>query len=65
MKYWRDMARSVPMTRLVQGDVGSGKTAVAAAAMFVAMANGVQSAMLAPTQILAEQHYRSLSRIDG
>ena len=57
-----DMARSVPMTRLVQGDVGSGKTAVAAAAMFVAMANGVQSAMLAPTQILAEQHYRSLCR---
>lgn len=57
----RDLARTVPMTRLVQGDVGSGKTAVAAAAMYVAAANGVQSAMLAPTQILAEQHYRGIS----
>ncbi len=57
----RDMSRSVPMTRLVQGDVGSGKTAVATAAMVVAAAGGVQSAMLAPTQILAEQHHRSLS----
>lgn len=56
----RDVARTVPMTRLVQGDVGSGKTAVAAAAMFVAATNGVQSAMLAPTQILAEQHYRGI-----
>ena len=56
----RDVARSVPMTRLVQGDVGSGKTAVAAGAMFAAAASGMQSAMLAPTQILAEQHHRSL-----
>lgn len=59
----RDIGRAVPMTRLVQGDVGSGKTALAAAAMFVAAANGSQSAMLAPTQILAEQHHRSLARL--
>jgi ATP-dependent DNA helicase RecG len=61
----RDLARTVPMTRLVQGDVGSGKTAIAAAAMFVAAANGAQAAMLAPTQILAEQHHRSLSKLLG
>lgn len=59
----RDMARSIPMTRLVQGDVGSGKTAVAAAAMFVAASGEIQSAMLAPTQILAEQHHRSISAL--
>lgn len=58
-----DLARSVPMTRLVQGDVGSGKTAVAAAAMYIAAANGTQSALLAPTQILAEQHHRSLDAL--
>ncbi|MFN2203609.1 MAG: ATP-dependent DNA helicase RecG [Caldilineaceae bacterium] len=57
----RDMQRTVPMTRLVQGDVGSGKTVVAAAAMAAAFEAGMQSALLAPTQILAEQHYRSLS----
>lgn len=59
----RDIARAIPMTRLVQGDVGSGKTAVAAAAMWIAAASGVQSAMLAPTQILAEQHHRGISRL--
>lgn len=59
----RDIARAIPMTRLVQGDVGSGKTAVAAGAMWVAAANGVQSALLAPTQILAEQHHRGISRL--
>ncbi len=59
----RDLARTVPMSRLVQGDVGSGKTAVAAGAMFIAAANGAQSALLAPTQILAEQHYRGLSNL--
>ncbi len=58
-----DLTRDVPMTRLVQGDVGSGKTAVAAAAMVVAVHNGAQSVLLAPTQILAEQHHRSLSRL--
>jgi ATP-dependent DNA helicase RecG len=61
----RDLSRSVPMTRLVQGDVGSGKTAVAAAGMWASALNGMQSAMLAPTQILAEQHHRSVSRLLG
>lgn len=59
----RDIARSIPMTRLVQGDVGSGKTAVAAGAMWIASANGIQSALLAPTQILAEQHHRGIARL--
>lgn len=59
----RDLARGVPMTRMVQGDVGSGKTAVAAAAMVVAVQNGTQAALLAPTQILAEQHHRSLTQL--
>jgi ATP-dependent DNA helicase RecG len=58
-----DLARSIPMTRLVQGDVGSGKTAVAAAAMWLAAAKGLQSALIAPTQILAEQHHRGISRM--
>ena len=51
------------MNRLVQGDVGSGKTMVAAAAAYVAAKNGKQSALMAPTEILAEQHYNSLCRI--
>ncbi|MBA3414062.1 MAG: ATP-dependent DNA helicase RecG, partial [Chloroflexia bacterium] len=55
-----DLARPRPMARLLQGDVGSGKTAVAAAAMLIAKANSYQSAMLAPTQVLAEQHERGL-----
>ncbi|MBK8049671.1 MAG: DEAD/DEAH box helicase [Anaerolineales bacterium] len=61
----RDLARTAPMTRLLQGDVGSGKTAVAAAAMWTSAANATQSAMLAPTQILAEQHHRGISRLLG
>ena len=59
----RDIARTVPMTRLVQGDVGSGKTAVAAAAMYIAARKQTQSALLAPTQILAEQHHRTLTKL--
>ncbi|HSM57282.1 MAG TPA: ATP-dependent DNA helicase RecG [Candidatus Sulfomarinibacteraceae bacterium] len=58
-----DMARDIPMNRLLQGDVGSGKTVVAAAAMVIAVANGAQAAMMAPTEILAEQHYQGLNRM--
>jgi ATP-dependent DNA helicase RecG len=58
-----DMKRNVPMNRLVQGDVGSGKTAVAAACCWYAWKSGCQSAFMAPTEILAEQHYRSLSAL--
>ena len=58
-----DLQRGTPMNRLVQGDVGSGKTMVAAAAVYLAAQNGGQSALMAPTEILAEQHYASLSRL--
>ncbi len=58
-----DMTRDTPMNRLVQGDVGSGKTVVAAACCWFAFKNGCQSAFMAPTEILAEQHYRSLSAL--
>ncbi len=54
-----DMARPHPMLRLVQGDVGSGKTVVAAAACLRAIAAGCQAALMAPTELLAEQHYRN------
>ena len=57
-----DFRRGTPMNRLVQGDVGSGKTMVAAAAGYLAVNNGFQAAMMAPTEILAEQHYESLCR---
>ena len=58
-----DLISGAPMNRLVQGDVGSGKTMVAAAAAFLAVKNGFQAAMMAPTEILAEQHYNGLSRL--
>ncbi|MFO7682939.1 MAG: ATP-dependent DNA helicase RecG [Chloroflexota bacterium] len=57
------LSRSVPMNRLLQGDVGSGKTVVAAAAMIVAAKAGGQAALMAPTEILAEQHFRGLSSL--
>ncbi|MBR6693649.1 MAG: ATP-dependent DNA helicase RecG [Clostridia bacterium] len=60
-----DMASGNRMNRLVQGDVGSGKTAVAAALMFASAKEGHQSAMMAPTEILAEQHFKTLSRLFG
>jgi len=56
-----DLARPHPMMRLIQGDVGSGKTVVAAIACRKAVANGVQAAIMAPTELLAEQHWRSFS----
>lgn len=58
-----DMHSGKPMNRLVQGDVGSGKTVIAAALMFASAKNGFQSALMAPTEILAEQHYNTLLKI--
>jgi len=58
-----DMAEPVPMNRLLQGDVGSGKTIVAVYAMLLAAANGYQSVFMAPTEVLARQHLRTLMRI--
>ena len=57
----RDMERTVPMRRLVQGDVGSGKTVIAMLALVKTVENGRQGAMMAPTEILAAQHYENLS----
>jgi ATP-dependent DNA helicase RecG len=58
-----DMQSDVPMNRLLQGDVGSGKTAVALLAMLAAMENGYQTALMVPTEILAEQHARNVKRM--
>ncbi|MFO7742497.1 MAG: ATP-dependent DNA helicase RecG, partial [Anaerolineae bacterium] len=58
-----DLQSERPMTRLLQGDVGSGKTVVAAAAMALTASAGSQAAMMAPTEILAEQHYRTVTSL--
>ncbi|MCP4424077.1 MAG: ATP-dependent DNA helicase RecG [Chloroflexi bacterium] len=58
-----DMTQETPMNRLLQGDVGAGKTVVAAAAMIIAVKAGTQAALMAPTEILAEQHYAGLNAL--
>ncbi len=58
-----DLASGKPMRRLVSGDVGSGKTVVAASAAYIAIKNGYQAALMAPTEILANQHYSELSAL--
>ena len=58
-----DLRQSVPMNRLVQGDVGSGKTIVAASAIFAAVNSGFQAALMAPTEILAMQHYKNFTNL--
>ncbi len=58
-----DLKRNTPMNRLVQGDVGSGKTAVGAASLYLAYKNSHQGAMMAPTEILARQHFESLKNM--
>ena len=60
-----DMKTSRPMNRLLQGDVGSGKTTVAAALIHNAVKNGYQCALMVPTEVLAEQHFKSLSKLFG
>ena len=59
----QDMQKAFPMSRLLQGDVGSGKTVVTVLAMLIAVANGAQAAIMVPTEILAEQHYRSITQL--
>ena len=61
----KDMASDIPMSRIIVGDVGCGKTVCAAAAMLIAVQNGRQAAIMAPTEILARQHYADLSQLFG
>ncbi|MCL5017138.1 MAG: ATP-dependent DNA helicase RecG, partial [Patescibacteria group bacterium] len=60
-----DIQKGRPMNRLLQGDVGSGKTVIAAIAAILAAKNGKQTAILAPTEVLAQQHYRTINKIFG
>ena len=62
-RIFSDMESDSPMNRLIQGDVGSGKTIVAFLAMFAAMESGYQTALMAPTEILAEQHVRNAVKL--
>jgi len=62
-RIFEDMQSDVPMNRLLQGDVGSGKTAVAVLAMLAALENGYQAALMVPTEILAEQHARNIKKL--
>ncbi|HEU4873905.1 MAG TPA: ATP-dependent DNA helicase RecG [Pyrinomonadaceae bacterium] len=63
VQIFNDLKSKAPMNRLLQGDVGSGKTIVAVIAMMAAMENGLQTALMAPTEILAEQHARGIKRL--
>lgn len=60
---FKDLTRTKPMNRLLEGDVGSGKTVVSAIAMFLSHLNGFQSVLMAPTEILAQQHYNTISKL--
>jgi ATP-dependent DNA helicase RecG len=62
-RIFKDMTSNLPMNRLIQGDVGSGKTIVALLAMLLAMENGYQAALMVPTEILAEQHERKIKSL--
>jgi len=59
----KDLSKDVPMNRLLEGDVGSGKTIVATVAIYATYLNGFQSALMAPTEVLAEQHYKTISEL--